>query len=51
MISKLNLLNDLLILKVDSVHLGRHVQFVLGPFLRQRHAAVDIIALLLLLLE
>lgn len=50
-VGHLDLLDHLLVLEVDRVHLGTHVEFVLRPFLGNRHAAVDVVAFLLLLSE
>lgn len=48
-IGQLQLLNDLLVLEIDLVHLGRHIQLVLRSLLSQTHRAIDVVGLPLLL--
>lgn len=48
-IGQLQLLNDLLVLEIDLVHLGRHIQLVLRSLLSQTHRAIDVVRLPLLL--
>lgn len=50
-VGQLQLLDYLLVLEVDLVHLGRHVQLVLGALLGQTHGAVDVVGLALFFSE